>query len=526
MDKNSNGRRYSNTQKSIDGFINAIPKHHLTKEQLDRQKQTKRVLQIEEKKPEPIVPRVSPSTASGRTRLKKKNNKTKKIFIFSSLGVLAILIIFGGYIGLRALHSIDKVFHGNLISDTQALIRTEPLKGEDKGRVNILLAGDSADDPNHDGANLTDSIVVLSIDTKNHSAIMISIPRDLWVKIPGYGWQKINAANAALGTNFSGYPQNGMGQLEHIITNDLGIPINYYALANYTAFKDAVNDVGGVTVNIQSSNKYGLYDPYTNLKLPNGVISLNGQQALNLARSRGDGPGAYGFPNSDFDRTAHQRMLFTAIASKAMSLGVLSNPVKVGNLFNSFSNNVHTDLSLNNVLRLVQITKGMNLNNVQSYSYCSTMNATTCGKAIITGYHDPNTGVSALAPIEGVGNYTQLITFYNQLTSSNPIVKESPSVTIINSSEVTGLASSQRTKLSNLGYDVSAIADGNSSHPSTLIVDLTNGKKPNSLKSLQKLFPGTTTTNINLNTESKEASGYTSDFVIILGQNWQNTKKQ
>ncbi len=449
----------------------------------------------------------------------------KKLLLRSSLASLAILLGVGGFLGIKALGTVDKVFHGNLISDATAAFNNTPLKGENTGRVNILLAGDSADDAGHAGGVLTDSILVLSIDTQNHSVFLLSIPRDLWVDIPGYGWQKINAANNNLGTNFPGYPKNGMGQLEHVVTTDLGIPIDYYALSNYGAFKDAVNAVGGVNVNIQSPDPRGLYDAYTNLNLSNGPHVLNGQQALNLARARGDGSAgdiSYGFPDSDFDRTQHQRQLFTAITEKAKSLGFLSNPVRISNLMNAFSNNVSTDLSLQNVLRLVQITKGINLTSIQSFAYCATLTP-SCTTPILTTYTDPSSGVQSLIPKAGIGNYGQLEQYYQRLSSNNPVVKEGASVVILNASNVTGLAKQQQPILQADGFNVAAIADANSGHPSTMIVDNSNGSAPNSLKMLQKLYPGTTVTTTLGNTEAAEAQGYTANFVVILGQNWDGT---
>ena len=122
-----------------------------------------------------------------------------------------------------------------------------------EGRVNILLAGDSVDDPNHGGAQLTDSILLLSINTKNHSAFLSALGRDLWVYVPGLdSYQKINAANDVSNFNQAGYPAGGMGQLEEIVQTDLGIPVDYYGLMDYGAFKDSVDAVGGVTINIQS----------------------------------------------------------------------------------------------------------------------------------------------------------------------------------------------------------------------------------------------------------------------------------
>ncbi len=362
-----------------------------------------------------------PNLSRGRDGGKKKLSRLvkRRLAACSVMLVLLLLLGIGGFLGSRLVGTLDKVFHGNILGDIGAAFDDTPLKGESNGRVNILLAGDSSDQIGHGGADLTDSILLLSIDTQNHTAFLLSIPRDFWVDIPGVGYEKINAANDNEGTNFPGYPQNGMGQLEHVITTDLGIPIDYYALSDYGAFQDAVNAVGGVRVDIQSPDPRGLYDPNTNLDLPNGWVSLNGQQALNLARARGDGYGSYGFPDSDFDRTEHQRQLFTAIVQKAQTLGFLDNPVKISDLFSAFSNNVETDLSLENVLRLVQLTKGVNLSNIQSHSYCSslTVGQDGCTTPILTDYTAPN-GEEAIIPKAGIGNYEQLQQYYDQLIAN------------------------------------------------------------------------------------------------------------
>jgi LCP family protein required for cell wall assembly len=456
---------------------------------------------------------------------KKKTQKKltkKKVALRSMLAVLVLLIGVGGFLGIKGLNTLDKVFHGNVLSDVTAAFNSTPLKGESSGRVNILLAGDSADQIGHGGADLTDSILVLSIDTKNHTAFLLSIPRDLWVDIPGYGWQKINAVNNGLGTNFPGYPKGGMGQLEHFVTTNLGIPIDYYGLMDYGAFKDSVDAVGGVTINVQSPDPRGLYDPNTDLRLPNGPATLDGQEALNLARARGDGYGSYGFPDSDFDRTDHQRQLFVAVAAKAKSLGVLANPVKISDLINTLGNNFQTDLTLQNVLRLIQITKGISPSTVQSYAYCATLNS-SCKNPILTDYTDPNSGETALIPTAGIGNYGQLEQYYQKLSSDNPVVKEGASVVVLNGSDVVGLAKQQESILQSKGFDVATIADANNEHPSTMIVDNSNGKAPNSLKLLQKLYPGSTVTSDSGSTEAQEAQGYTADFVVVLGQNWDGT---
>lgn len=456
----------------------------------------------------------------------KKKLTKKRLVIRSALITLALLLGVGGFLGIKALHTLDKVFHGNIFSDVTAAFNSTPLKGESTGRVNILLAGDSADQPGHGGADLTDSILLLSIDTKNHTAFLLSIPRDLWVYVPGLSsYQKINAANDVSSFSQSGYPSGGMGQLQEIVQTDLGIPVDYYGVMDYGAFQDAVNAVGGVTIDIKSPDPRGLYDPNTDLNLSNGWVTLNGQQALNLARARGDGYGSYGFPDSDFDRTEHQRQLFVAVASKAKSIGVITNPVKISNLISTLGNNFQTNLSLQNVLRLVQITKGVNLSSIQSYSYCSTLTVGQdgCTNPVLTDYTDPASGEEALAPVSGIGEYGQMQQYYKQLTSSNPVVKEGASVVILNASDVNGLAKNQETLLEAKGVDVSTIGDANNEYPGTMIIDQSKGKDPATKKLLEQLYPGTVVTNNTSPTEATEAQGYTANFVVVLGQNWDTT---
>ncbi len=444
-----------------------------------------------------------------------KKKRLKRILKLVAAIIVTLFLVIGGYLGFKFFHNIDKVFGGNIISNISGLFSSTTLKGEASGRVNILLAGDSADQLNHGGAQLTDSIVIISINTQNNTAFMLSIPRDFWVNIPGMGWEKINAANDNVGTHFPGYPQNGMGILEHIITTDLGIPIDYYALSDYGAFRDSVNAVGGVTVNIQSPDPRGLYDPYTNLKLPNGLANLNGQEALNLARARGDGPGAYGFPSSDFDRTAHQREIFTALAAKAKTIGVLANPVKIGSLFDALGNNVQTDLSLPDILQLVKISKNINLSNVQSFAFCSTLTLgqNGCNKAILTGYVDPMSGQDALVPTAGIGNYSQMTQYYNQLISSNPLARENANIIIENGSNTSGIAGAYQTKINNNGGNVTSISNASSIYNTTEIVDNSFDKFPATKTYLEAMFGNkVVSSNTTLNPTG-------ADFVVIIGNN-------
>jgi LCP family protein required for cell wall assembly len=233
----------------------------------------------------------------------------------------------------------------------------------------------------------------------------------MYVAIPGHQHQKINAVyedGEADKFSAGGLPGGGIGLMEQVIQQDFGVSLNYYALIDYAALRDAVNAVGGVMVNIQSPDRRGLYDPNIAiadggpLKLANGPQALNGQVALNLSRARGDSYYSYGFPQSDFNRTEHQRQLLVALKTKVASAGTLSNPFKVGELLDSLGSNVKTDLSTNEASRLYQIMKKVDNSKITSLSL-NDIN----GKNYLRSYVGAG-GQSALVPASGLDNYTQI----------------------------------------------------------------------------------------------------------------------
>lgn len=285
---------------------------------------------------------------------------------------------------------------------------------ESRGRVNILLAGYSVGDPHHAGAQLTDSIMIVSINPNKNTGTLISVPRDLWVNIPGYGHNKINAAyeyGQINHFNENGYFPAGMGLLEKVVSQNFGVNFNYYALINYAAFKDAVNAVGGITITIHSPDPRGIYDAYTNLKLPNGRVTLNGQEALNLARARGDtaaGDVSYGLPNSDFTRTQHQQQMLVALKDKASQLTSLIDPLTTIRLIKSVGDNVKTDLNIGQMESLYSDTKGISNSNIKQV----TINDYK-GQNLLTDYYVD--GQDALVPAAGTYDYSQIKSAVNTL---------------------------------------------------------------------------------------------------------------
>lgn len=327
--------------------------------------------------------------------------------------VLLFFIVIASWDAIELSHASKKMFgSGNLFS----LLLGNDLKTDTNGRVNILLAGYSADDPGHQGANLTDSIMLISLNNRDKTGYMLSIPRDLWIDIPGYGHSKINAAyEDGQAESFSevGYPAGGMGLLEKVVSKNFGVTINYYALVGYTAFRDMVNSVGGITITIKSDDPRGIYDPSTDYTSTNccaladyrnGPVTLNGKQALDLARARGDAYGSYGFGQADFDRTTHQRQMLLAVKQKAISLKNVINPTKAGHLFDAVADNLKTDVDIGSALPLYRLFDTVNNNNLKSYSLRD-LN----GKNYLNDYG------GALIPAAGLDDFSQIQTAVESL---------------------------------------------------------------------------------------------------------------
>jgi len=315
---------------------------------------------------------------------------------------LALVMASAIFIGLWDIRNISsasqKMFGSGSIFD---LLSRQPLKSSDSGRVNILVVGYSIDDPGHPAAALTDSIMLLSMDPSTKSGYMLSIPRDLYLKIPGYGYGKINEA----------YKDGGMDLLEQIVSGNFQIPINYYALVNYASVRDTVNALGGITVNIKSSDPRGLFDPNISphdggpLKLAAGPQKLDGQTALNLTRARGDpcgcGQYAYGFAQSDFDRTQHQRQVLTAIKDK-LNWKLVLNPAKNQKILDAVSNNVKTDIQATEIRSVFGLFNSIPSAKLQSLSLRD-----LGGKNYLTSYRAPG-GQDALIPLDGISDYSSI----------------------------------------------------------------------------------------------------------------------
>jgi LCP family protein required for cell wall assembly len=449
-----------------------------------------------------------------------KKHKRKKIFKSVLIIILILIVGVGGFLGWKTLRNTSKVFNGNVLG----FLDSTKLKGEEDGRVNLLLAGTSEDDPGHDGAMLTDSIMVVSIDTVNKNAFMISIPRDLWVdyqtKECSVGYQgKINAVYTCgeqVEFKKEGYPDGGIGLLSKVVETNFGIPIHYYAKINYTAFRDAVNAVGGIDITLKTNDPRGILDRIFDweckyqcykVKYPNGPLHLNGDQALALARARGDIAPTYGTGN-DFGRTERQRQMLIALKDKTLSAGILTNPAKIGGLLDAAGDNVNTNFQTNELRRLYEIGKDIKSHNIKS------IGLTDDNVNLVETFTAYN-GASAVRPTAGTNDFSEIKNFIKKLISSDPIVRESASVVVLNASGVAGEAQRRADLLEAKGINIEDV--GNSAaHEGNKVININKNSKTHTQKLLEQEFQTTTVTTQDLVLQYSKL--YQADFVVIIGK--------
>lgn len=352
-------------------------------------------------------PQESPGRPEQKKLAKKWPRRLRRTILFIVLSVIVFVLVIAIW-NMRNFETASKKLFGT--SDTWKVLQTRELKRTTGGRTNLLVVGYSIDDPGHGGAELTDTILLISLDRDSRTGYLLSIPRDLYVEIPGYGSAKINEAFPA-GKNRkfkqAGYPPGGVGLLQKTLHDSLGIDIHYHAVVNYTAVREIVDALGGIDVVIDSPDSRGVFDPNFPpnqggpLKLKNGKHRINGQTALRLTRARGSTYGAYGFPLADFNRTKNQQAVFRGIQQR-LTWQLVLDPRGNKAIFDAAGNNVVTNLSIHEVIPLYRLFTSIPSDELTSISLRE-LN----GVNLLTGYRTP-TGQSALVPSAGFGNFSEI----------------------------------------------------------------------------------------------------------------------
>ncbi len=430
------------------------------------------------------------------------------------IGILLLLV--GGYFGVKVFMTSSRLFSGNIFD---LLGAGSTLKTDANGRANILVFGTSEDDPSHKdaGANLTDSIMLISVDQKNKNAVMVSVPRDLWVKygeacMSGYEG-KINVVYECGSDDGTNEPA-GAKKLMDTVGEAFDIDIQYYAHVNYTVVRDTVNAVGGVTVEIDSDDPRGVLDRNFDwacnyrcyyVKWPNGPAHMNGDQALALARAR-NAAGGYGLGGGNFDREQYQQKIIMALKDKAASAGTLANPVAVSGILDALGNNVRTNFSAGEVKTLIKLASEIPSASIKRVSLVEE------GKAVLTTGNV--SGQSVVRPVSGLYDFSGVQKFVRSKLNVSSTSSEDPSIEVLNGSDYGGLAAKKAAELEAAGFGDVSTGDTPTSatYGDYVWYDLSGGKKPQASSKLKTIL-GSAPTGTVLPSGVQSSA----DFVIIVG---------
>jgi len=226
-------------------------------------------------------------------------------------------------------------------------------------RKNVLVMGIDRR-PGEAFISRTDSMMLVSIDPESDSAAILSIPRDLYVVIPGRGQDRINTAfvYGSTGNNPAGGAQLAMQTVEY----NLGVPVHDYLLVDFGAVTRGIDAIGGIDIQVP----YDIYDPtypdmdygYDPLYIGAGLQHMDGATALKYARTR--------HQDNDFYRAQRQQQVLLAARQKALGLGPGELLRQAPFLYQQLSDGIRTDLGLDEIIRLSTTASGIPTENIRT----------------------------------------------------------------------------------------------------------------------------------------------------------------
>lgn len=433
---------------------------------------------------------------------KKPNKKIWKIILIS---VVAVLLGLGLWLGLSAYSAVKKVtsLSGSSVFNVFSK-SSQDIKGQSEGRTNILLLGMGG--ANHPGGTLSDTIMVVSIDWQTKKMAMISLPRDLWVKVPGLGYSKINGAYSYGEQNSK--TTGGGGQVSsQVVSEVLGIPIHYFIRVDFDGFRKIVDTLGGVDINVDKAINDPFYPAanmidYDPFSISAGEHHMDGATALKYARSRET--------TSDFDRSRRQQQVIKAIKDKATTLDVLANPKKLTDLMGIIGDHIRTNLSAGEIKTLAGAQKDLDTQNTISQVFDTAASGPLTSTTDSRGY--------IIIPKKGIGNYTDLQEIAKNIFTKTPtavqgatISKTSYKIEILNASNKSGVANIISTNLKKQGYTVSKIGDATSKYSYSIVYSCGDFDTQTMAQTIAK--------NLNFRINSKTSCGGM-DIQIVAGADY------
>lgn len=258
-----------------------------------------------------------------------------------------LFAVISAYLALVIITHIDSIFFpGNELTLPSAFGKAPGIDAGTSGSqepINILVMGLDRRAREGDVPTRTDTLMIVRVDPKTHSAGILGIPRDLMVDIPGKqgGTYQDRINTVYVAGELGKYPGGGVGLLKQVLAADpFDIKIDHYVLVDLKGFETVIDDLGGIDVDVPDE----VYDPYySETELPGdyfpvhfkpGLQHMDGKNALAYARVR--------FNSDDLDRIQRQQRVIFAAIEKAKSLNVLSNAT---GLWDKYKSAIHTDIS-------------------------------------------------------------------------------------------------------------------------------------------------------------------------------------
>lgn len=391
------------------------------------------------------------------------------------------------------------------------------LKVDGYGHSNFLILGVGGGQ--HEGADLTDTIIVASLDSENKTLTMLSIPRDLYVKDNLLWNSRINEVYFRAKEHFESSTK-GVQYMKDKVEELVGIPIHYWLKADFQGFKDLINALGGIDVYVTEDindpfyPKDGtfLYEPFAITK---GEHHLDGETALKYARSRKT--------TSDFDRARRQQQIIYAAKEKALSTNTLISKEKIENILEVLKANIETNITVKEILTLGSMAPELTEDRIVHKLIHD--DPGLCGGLLYTPAKEAYNGMFVLIPAGGV----EFLYKYSNLNFNYPqVAKENAAIQILNGTPRGGAAAETKQILRRFCFDVIKFGNANSKdiaqttyyyRKKTDISGNPIDSRPKALDFLKTIIPGDESTDIPI-----EYADSLADIIIELGANYTNSK--
>ncbi len=301
--------------------------------------------------PDPFQPtrftKWNPDGTGGARRAEKSGPKATRT---QSAVEIGLFVLFGVLVVLAAiaLYTSNSKAYKEVPNSVEAGLRQD--------RVNVVVFGIGGENhPSHD--ELADSILLVSLKPSTKQIAVVSVPRDLWVRIGPYGSHRINYTHEV--GNHSGYPGAGPGLLCDTIARVFAQPVHAFVRVDFAAFETLIDDVGGVDVYCER----GFYDFLFHDGFSRGWHHLDGKRALAYARYRY----IVGPEGDNFARELRQQQVVSALREKMQRLSA-QNALTILRAVGTLSGHTETNITTGQMLTLYRLFHDVNAKNVRHVS--------------------------------------------------------------------------------------------------------------------------------------------------------------